>query len=260
MNNNAKYLNPNSPANWPKKLKTDEFQLFLDYDGTLAPFNENPDKAYPVAETNQVIRDYLKNNIPVTIVTGRNALDIKNNFIKPELPIIGLHGREFLPSGQNQPIEIGPKNKDIPDRLKSYIQKVIENNPVELENKDNAYAIHIKNNKSLQESIYEEMNNKLEELNIEDWEIISGRKVIEIRFSGWNKANAIKKYRNTNLLAIYIGDDRTDEDVFNNLNKPGVCIYVKNEDKDIETNADYYLKDPSEVIEFLKNLLILSIT
>ena len=260
MNINAKYLNPNSPANWPKKLKTDEFQLFLDYDGTLAPFNENPDKAYPVAETNQVIRDYLKNNIPVTIVTGRNALDIKNNFVKPEIPIIGLHGREFLPSGQNQPIEIGPKNKNIPDRLKSYIQKVIENNPVELENKNNAYAIHINSNGILQESILKRINNKLKELNSDNWEVISGRKVVEIRFSGWNKADAVKKYRDQNLLAIYIGDDRTDEDVFNNLNEPGVCIYVKNEDQNIETNADYYLKDPSEVIKFLKNLLILSIT
>ena len=259
MKNKAKYLNPNYPGNWPDKLKTDKFQLFLDYDGTLAPFKDNPDKAHPVDGTNQVIRNYLKKNIPVTIVTGRNALDIRDNFIKPDIPILGLHGREFLPANQNNPTKIGPDIKGIPDELLKYIKKIVDNNPVKLENKDNAYAIHINSNGILQESILKRINNKLKELNSDNWEVISGRKVVEIRFSGWNKADAVKKYRDQNLLAIYIGDDKTDEDVFNNLNEPGVSIYVKNEDENIDTSANYYLKDPSEVIKFLKNLLFLSV-
>lgn len=260
MINKVKYLNPDSPENWPEKLKTNNFQLFLDYDGTLAPFNEDPDKAYPVEGTNQIIKEYLKNNIPVTIVTGRNALDIKEKFINPEIPVIGLHGHEFLAAGASKPIKIGPKNIYIPDKLLNKIDSIVENNPVNLEEKNNSYAIHIKNNKNLQEYLYNKLNNLLEELNFKDsWEVISGREVLELRLANWNKADAVEKYRDLNFLAIYIGDDKTDEDVFNNLNEPGVSIYVKNEDEDINTSANYYLKDPSEVIKFLKNLLFLSV-
>lgn len=255
MNDKVIYLNPDSPDNWPGKIKTDDFQLFLDYDGTLAPFKNDPAKAYPVKGTNQIINNYLEKDIPVTIVTGRKSMDIRENFIKSEIPVLGLHGREFLPAKKNIPIEIGPDTKNISDKLLNYLNEIVDNNQVVLENKKNAYAIHIKNNKNLQESIYKRINNKVQKLNYNDWEVISGRKIVEVRYKDWNKADAIRKYRNFNILAIYIGDDRTDEDVFENLSEPGLSIYVKNEDKNLNTKADYYLKNPSEVIKLLKVLL-----
>ncbi|MFW5789752.1 MAG: trehalose-phosphatase [Bacillota bacterium] len=254
MKQKVKYLNPNSPENWPEKLKTNMFQLFLDYDGTLAPFKDDPDKAHPVNGTNQIISNFLKKNIPVTIVTGRSARDIRNKFIKPEIPIIGRHGREFLPAEQNNLFKIGPKQVNIPDKIIKYINQLVNQNPVELEEKENARAIHLKNNDNLQESIYKRINNKLEEYNFNDWEVISGRKVIEIRYSGWNKADAVNKYRIKDKLVIYIGDDRTDEDVFENLSEPGLTIYIKNEDAELKTKADYYLENPSETIKFLNAL------
>ncbi len=257
MKNKAKYLELTSSKTWPEKLKTNDFQLFLDYDGTLAPFKDDPDKAYPIEGTNQIINKFLEKNIPVTIVTGRNALDIREKFIKPIIPVIGLHGREFLPTKQKKPFKIGPVINGIPDELLNKIKSIIDSNPVKLEEKDNSYAIHIKNNENLQEYIYRSLNKILRNLKLnDDWEVISGREVLELRPANWNKANAIKKYREPNILAIYIGDDRTDEDVFNNLNEPGLSIYVKNEDQDTETAADYYLKNPTEVINFLNTLLI----
>jgi len=256
MKNKVKYLDPLSPEKWPEKLKNNKFQLFLDYDGTLAPFNENPDKAYPIDETNQVIRDYLKNNIPVAIVTGRNALDIRNKFIKPIVPVIGLHGREFLPAEQDEPIKIGPEVKTIPDKLLKKIIEINENYPVKLEQKNNSYAIHIKNNSNLQEIIYHTLNKILINQNFNDnWEFISGRKVIELRPADWNKGNAVKKYRDSDIMAIYIGDDRTDEDVFEILSEPCINIYVKNEDKKLDTKANFYLDSPADVINFLKILM-----
>ncbi|XP_021803818.1 trehalose-phosphate phosphatase A-like [Prunus avium] len=58
------------------------------------------------------------------------------------------------------------------------------------------------------------------------------------------------------VLPIYIGDDRTDEDAFKFLKKKkkrGYGILVSPGPK--ETSAFYSLKDPSEVMEFLKSLV-----
>ncbi|MFN2363055.1 MAG: trehalose-phosphatase [Halarsenatibacteraceae bacterium] len=260
MNNQVKYLSPDSPKNWPEKLKREEFQLFLDYDGTLAPFKSDPDQAYPIKGINQLINKYLEKNILVIIVTGRNSLDIRDKFIKPKIPVIGLHGREYLSAEENKPLGIGPRIKSLPDKLLKYINKLVDQNPVKLEDKDNSWAIHLKNNDNLQEYLHTKLNKILQELNYqENWEVISGRKVLEVRYKGWNKADAVNKYRINEKLTIYIGDDRTDEDVFKNLSEPGLSIYVQNEDKNLNTKADYYLKNPSDVIKFLKNLLILRI-
>lgn len=260
MKNQVKYLNPNSSKNWPEKLKANNFQLFLDYDGTLAPFNKNPEQAYPINGTNLLIQNYLDNNIPVTIVTGRKALDIKDRFIKPAIPIIGLHGREYLPPEKDKPVEIGPPVENMPDKLLKYINKIITQNPVRLENKGTTWAIHLKNNNNLQEYLYSKLNKVIQELNYQNnWEVISGREVIEVRYKGWNKADAVNKYRINGKFVIYIGDDRTDEDVIKNLSEPGLSIYVKNEDEKLNTQADYYLQNPSDVNKFLKTSLILCV-
>mgnify|MGYP000276433637 CR=1 FL=1 len=256
MKNQIKYLNPTSPENWPAKLKTDDFQLFLDYDGTLASFNADPDQAYPINGTNQLINKYLEKNIPVIIVTGRKALDIRNKFIKAKISVIGLHGRELLLAEENKPLMIGPDIKRIPDQLLKNINKIVTQNPVKLEDKNNSYAIHLKNNDNLQEYLYSKLNKVLQELNCQDnWEIISGRNVLEVRYKGWNKGDAVNKYRINDKFAIYIGDDRTDEDVFKKLSEPGLSIYVQNEDEDLNTNADYYLKNPADVNRLLQALL-----
>jgi trehalose 6-phosphate phosphatase len=56
-----------------------------------------------------------------------------------------------------------------------------------------------------------------------------------------------KKYR-----ALYVGDDRTDEDVFS-LHHPG--LFTVRVGNDISTAADYVIKD-HEAIKFLLDLLL----
>ena len=90
------------------------------------------------------------------------------------------------------------------------------------------------------------------------YQVLSGRKIIEIRPEGWDKGKAVNYISdqirdNLNLddfLRVYIGDDRTDEDAFKSL-KDGITIYVQNED-DLNTEAEYYLKNPEDTAELLK--------
>ncbi|XP_020202180.1 trehalose-phosphate phosphatase A, partial [Cajanus cajan] len=91
-----------------------------------------------------------------------------------------------------------------------------------------------------------------------------GRKVLEVRpVINWDKGKLVTFSLELlglnncdDVLPMYIGDDRTDEDAFYVLREGnrGYGILVSSAPK--ESNAVYSLRDPSEVMEFLKSLVI----
>lgn len=60
--------------------------------------------------------------------------------------------------------------------------------------------------------------------------------------------------KDKDVVPIYIGDDTTDEDAFKVLKNKGITIFVG---KPKPSYAQYYLKDPNEVKEFLKRILLM---
>jgi trehalose 6-phosphate phosphatase len=59
----------------------------------------------------------------------------------------------------------------------------------------------------------------------------------------------------SDVLPVYIGDDRTDEDAFKVLRKRGQGIGILVSKCPKETNASYSLQDPGEVMDFLLRLV-----
>jgi trehalose-phosphatase len=55
------------------------------------------------------------------------------------------------------------------------------------------------------------------------------------------------------LLPFYFGDDQTDEDAFRFLRGKGITVFVGA--PEISTEAEYFLKTPGEVTEFLKRFI-----
>ncbi|KAG7028374.1 putative trehalose-phosphate phosphatase G, partial [Cucurbita argyrosperma subsp. argyrosperma] len=94
-------------------------------------------------------------------------------------------------------------------------------------------------------------------------QLTHGRKVLEIRpVIDWNKGKAVEFLLESlglntreDVLPIFIGDDSTDEDAFKMLRErnQGYGILVSSVPK--ETYAFYSLRDPSEVMEFLRGLV-----
>jgi len=90
-----------------------------------------------------------------------------------------------------------------------------------------------------------------------------GRKVLEIRPAiAWDKGKAVDfllsslGFADSNdVLPVYIGDDRTDEDAFRVLNdmKHACSILVTSVPKN--TKATLSLREPAEVMEFLRRLV-----
>ncbi|KAH7683873.1 HAD-superfamily hydrolase subfamily IIB protein [Dioscorea alata] len=93
--------------------------------------------------------------------------------------------------------------------------------------------------------------------------ITQGRKVLEIRPTiKWDKGKALEFLLESlgfancnNVLPVYIGDDRTDEDAFKVLRERGQGFGILVSKIPKETNASYSLEEPSEVMDFLHRLV-----
>jgi trehalose 6-phosphate phosphatase len=93
--------------------------------------------------------------------------------------------------------------------------------------------------------------------------VTQGRMVFEVRPSiKWDKGKALEFLLESlgyagraDVLPVYIGDDRTDEDAFKALRRrgQGVGILVSKHPK--ETSASFSLQEPAEVMEFLLRLV-----
>ena len=94
--------------------------------------------------------------------------------------------------------------------------------------------------------------------------LAQGLKTWEIRPTlHWNKGTTalwlygrvLAQSSDEKILPIYVGDDRTDEDAFRSLKPVGVSVKVAREEGDaLLSDADYFLRSPEEVFEFLERL------
>ncbi|KAF7036185.1 hypothetical protein CFC21_046922 [Triticum aestivum] len=245
--------------------------MFLDYDGTLSPIVEDPDRAVMTEEMRDAVRGVAQ-HFPTAIVSGR-CRDKVFNFVKlEELYYAGSHGMdikgptkvsnhkakadevlcqpatEFLPVIQEVYETLTAKMESIPGAM-------VENNKFCL-------SVHFR---CVEEAEWDALGREVKAV-LEDYPklcLTKGRKVLEIRpFIKWNKGNALKFLLKSlgyagrgDVFPIYIGDDRTDEDAFKVLRNmgQGIGILVTKFPKD--TSASYSLREPAEVKEFMRKLV-----
>jgi len=87
------------------------------------------------------------------------------------------------------------------------------------------------------------------------WKTTSGKRVLEIRPNvGFNKGKAVKEilkgFRSRGRLPLYLGDDQTDEDAFQVLKGRGISVFIGQ--SRVPSGADFFLRNPAEVQEFLR--------
>ncbi|MFW5985995.1 MAG: trehalose-phosphatase, partial [Halanaerobiales bacterium] len=218
-----------------------------------------------------------KRYIEMAIISGRNLQGLLSMIEIPDIIYAGNHGMEIktaegeviYPAAEKQssntinketagPKKNGEKNNPVKKKIKKYFQHLSQIKAgFRLEDKGFALGLHYPPDYNINDILI-----YLEEITAgTNYSILPGRQVIEIRPAGWNKGktarliiNRILPEKNSNRngtrkLIIYIGDDTTDEDAFRELD--GINIYVKNEGN-LETEAGYYLRNPEEVLKFLK--------
>ncbi|RCW84944.1 trehalose 6-phosphatase [Halanaerobium sp. DL-01] len=237
--------------------------LFLDYDGTLAPFSDKPEQADAFPGIKAVLKRLLcRSDLYICLISGRALNDLESMLKLKGLNYAGSHGLEIDLNFAEKviyPIYKKDEFRSVFEELLSDIELKI-NDDIKIEDKGFAAAFHC-NNDLEKVSVQKTLETKIKKLSLDNLEVISGRQVVEIRPAGWNKGKAVnyiadrfkKQYNLNSGYNIYLGDDRTDEDAFAVIEK-GLSIYVKNSG-DLHTSAEYYLNNPEEVYLFLRNLL-----
>ncbi|CAO2839042.1 unnamed protein product [Amaranthus hypochondriacus] len=257
--------------------------LFLDYDGTLSPIVDNPDLAFMSDDMRSAVKDVAK-MFPTAIISGRSRDKVYEFVGLSELYYAGSHGMDIVSPANGSAVLNGHPNcvklTDNQGKEAVLFQPASEFLPMIEE----VYNSLVETTKDIAGATVE--NNKfcvsVHYRNVEEdyWKIIAlrvagilkeypslklthGRKVLEVRpVIDWNKGKAVEFLLDSlglndsdDVLPIYFGDDRTDEDAFKFLREKnqGYGILVSSKPK--ETHAFYSLKDPSEVMEFLKALV-----
>ncbi|XP_039122657.1 probable trehalose-phosphate phosphatase F [Dioscorea cayenensis subsp. rotundata] len=258
--------------------------LFLDYDGTLSPIVDNPDLAVMSPAMRAAVHSVAK-NFPTAIISGRSRDKVYEFVGLKELYYAGSHGMDIvgpvrecfslddhpncIRSTDTQGNEVNlfqPANEFLPmidEVFKSLVEITKGINGAKVENNKFCVSVHYR---LVNEKSWSEVACCVENVlkGYPRLRLTHGRKVLEVRpVIDWNKGKAVEFLleslglsNSDDVLPIYVGDDRTDEDAFKVLREGnrGFGILVSSNPRE-ETNAFYSLRDPCEVMSFLKSLV-----
>ncbi|KAI3825900.1 hypothetical protein L1987_07618 [Smallanthus sonchifolius] len=250
--------------------KMKQVVIFLDYDGTLSPIVENPDQAYMDPEMREAVKNVAK-YFPTAIVSGRCRAKVYNFVRLSELYYAGSHGMDIKgPSSRNhqqgnQNVLCQPAKEFLPMMAEVYkilLKKTKDIVGANVENNKFCLSVHYR---CVEEQSWSDLYDRVKSV-LKDYpelKLTNGRMVFEIRPTiKWDKGNAIEflleslGYANSkDVLPIYIGDDRTDEDAFKVLRKRGQGFGILVSKLPKETDAIYSLQEPFEVMYFLQRLV-----
>jgi trehalose-phosphatase len=229
--------------------------LFLDYDGTLAPFQIEPEKAFPYPGVREALSRLMKApDTRLIIVSGRWTRDLIPLLQLDTNPEIwGSHGLERLkPDGS---YELAPMNEGALQGLVA-ADELIEKDglSVRSEQKPGCLAIHWR---GLAERRVEDIRGQtLPKLSTiaQGWQLqlkeFDGG--VELRIPTRNKGDAVRTVLEETAddgLAAYLGDDLTDEDAFEEIKGRGMAVLVRKVLR--ATVADLWIRPPEELLRFL---------
>ncbi|GIL47496.1 hypothetical protein Vafri_4312 [Volvox africanus] len=250
--------------------------VFLDYDGTLTPIVSNPDDAKMSEEMRNVVRAVAR-AFPTAIISGRGREKVEGFVQLKELFYAGSHGMDIAgprvangssngtscigrTGGDFQPAaHFRPLIDDIFELLRKRLKDVPGSS---VEHNNFCVSAHFRNCPG---EAWQEVISTVEDVVSEhdDLRMTRGRKVVEIRPKvDWHKGTALSHLvealglsQQPDVVAIYVGDDHTDEDAFRTLEetRQGFGILVSTRPK--PTRARFTVRDPACVQAFLSGIV-----
>ena len=246
------------------QLRQKHVDLYLDYDGTLAPFAPTPDDVLPNDDVIRLISQLADSpNVRVSIVSGRRLGHIRKLLPINGILLAGTYGVEMqLPDGSEvHQIEYDSIRPTL-DSLKPRWQELIESKKgFYLEDKGWALAIHAR--RAEEEEGLQVLGSAekmlTQEVLGEHLQKIYSYRFLEIGPHNADKGHALQylfdNFHWEGTIPIYIGDDDKDEEAFQVINQHnGYSILVSKEPR--ETKAGYILDSSVEVHQWLKEALL----
>lgn len=232
-------------------LLTGKIALFLDFDGTLAPLQDDPD-AVELPEGGAGILTGLAGKLDgaVALVSGRDARDLSKR-VPHDLWRVGNHGDIELAPHAIEPDSL----QQPPTDLVAAAQRLSDQfDGVRLEQKARVMALHTRHGREHAEAVAAGLADLV--ASRDDYKLQLGKDVAELKPQGVHKGVAIERLMAkppfVGRTPLFLGDDTTDEDGFLTcLRLNGSAIKIGEGD----TGAPYRLKDPDDVWTFLKEAL-----
>ncbi len=226
--------------------------LFLDVDGTLLSIADHPDAVHVPAQLLSLL-ERLKDRLngAVALISGRTISDLDGLFAPLKLPSAGVHGLERRNADG---VIHRVAGAEMLDPLRGPLTKFVEaREGLLLEDKQQSLALHYRNAPAL-ESELKAFIGKLVEASPSPLELKRGKMVVEVKPGGANKGTAIEAFLEEPPFAgrvpVFIGDDVTDEDGFQSVNRMGgLSIRVG---FDENSAAAYSLPDEDAVVAWLR--------
>lgn len=249
--------NPGKLARTFEKLRAGARGILLcDYDGTLAPFREDPLSATPYGWAPPLVAELREMGVRVALVTGRRAADLLALMPQWAFEVWGSHGRERVNGdGSYTAWSCDGTAERILDDLERGLRYAMPH--VRLERKVGSLAVHWRGLSETERTSLQTIIRRLRErydpaaiLEVKPFHL-----GCELQVPGPNKGDVVRavlQEEQPNEIAIaYLGDDFTDEDAFAALGDDGLSILVNEVPR--PTRADIRLEGEREVLEFLRD-------
>lgn len=229
--------------------------LLLDYDGTLVPISRHPRLAIPDDNLLSLLSTLAQDvKTDVTVISGRDRDALQGWFGNLPMNLIAEHGAEIrlLEEDWNYVLDADHAWKNI---FRPILEVYTQRSPGSfIEDKTHTLVWHYRNvEASLGFSRSRELLDALHHLiRNTPLNVIDGNRVIEIRKTGIDKGSAARQLADQGdydfILAI--GDDKTDEDMFLQLQEDAVTVKIGSG----QTAARYFVSKQPDAVRLLQAL------
>lgn len=213
------------------KLALTAIALFLDVDGTLLEIAATPQAVSVSDDLRERLRALSRaSGGAVALVSGRAIADLDALFAPLTLPSAGLHGferRGALGVCGRRP---RPSAAALEAARSAMLDLAQRHAGLLVEDKRFALALHYRKAPHLEETVVKAMEEVAARL-AGELELQHGKMVVELRPAGATKAEAVGAFLAeapfAGRLAVFIGDDLTDEPAFELVNRlDGLSVVV----------------------------------
>lgn len=230
--------------------------IFLDYDGTLVSFVDNPENANPDKELINLLTELTEDSsVHLVIISGRDHLTLDKWFWDIKASLVAEHGVWIKKRFKKWKIS-KKMNDSWKEQIKPYLKAYTEILAGSFfEEKSHSLVYHFrKSDKLHSEIIANEITADLKDITARmNLHVLRGNNIVEIRNIDVDKGTSVKEFSpeiNYDFI-LSIGDDWTDEDMFKALPHNAYTIKVGM----VKSYSRYNLLNISETRALLKELI-----
>ena len=190
--------------------------ILLDVDGTMIDIGPSPFEVHISADLGVSLQRLLGlTGGALALVSGRPIADLDKLFMPLKLPTVGGHGAELRVGGN----EVTTSAKALPPDLRRQLAQAATHDPaIVVEDKGYSLALHFRNVPRHESWLLHHIATCCAAFPGEAIEVLPGKAMFEVKRPAVNKGESVRRLMRlapfAGRMPVFIGDDVTDESVF----------------------------------------------